>query len=70
MLVRGETEAIASRVRDEHDPPPNAVLWYYVGDLVAAVNELLSLPTPGERGARAGPPRPSELWIPHPESHR
>ncbi len=64
LLVHGETDAIASRVRDERDPR-TSVLWTYAGDLVAAVNELLDLPAPGERGApnvaRRGP---SELWIP------
>lgn len=70
LLVRGETEALASRVRDERDPR-NAVLWTYVGDLVAAVSELLDLPAPGERGAPAVAHRePSELWTPHPRSHR
>ncbi|MGH3549098.1 MAG: hypothetical protein ACRDQU_13510 [Pseudonocardiaceae bacterium] len=64
LLVHGETDAIASRVRDELDPR-NSVLWTYAGDLVAAVNELLDLPAPGERGApnNAGG-GPSELWIP------
>ncbi|MGH3882716.1 MAG: hypothetical protein ACRDRY_07960 [Pseudonocardiaceae bacterium] len=67
LVVRGETEAIASRVRDERDPR-NAVLWTYVGDLVAAVSELLDLPAPGEHGAPNVAHRgPSELWTPHPE---
>ncbi|MGH3926646.1 MAG: hypothetical protein ACRDTT_27925, partial [Pseudonocardiaceae bacterium] len=65
LVVHGETEAIASRVRDERDPR-NAVLWTYVGDLVAAVSELLDLPAPGERSAPSLAHRaPSELWTPH-----
>ncbi|MGH3814448.1 MAG: hypothetical protein ACRDUV_18675 [Pseudonocardiaceae bacterium] len=64
LVVRGETDTIASRVRDERDPH-NAVLWTYVGDLVAAVSELLDLPAPGEHGAPSVTHRgPSELWTP------
>lgn len=65
LLVRSETEALAARVRDEHDPH-NAVLWSYAGDLVAAVTELLDLPAPGERSAPSlAHRRPSELWTPY-----
>lgn len=68
LFVYGETETIASRVRDEPDLR-NAVLWTYAGDLVAAVSELLELPAPGERGApNLAHREPSELWIPHPNT--
>lgn len=71
LLVRSETEAIAPRVRDEHHPRDplrpqrSAALWSYVGDLVAAVIELLALPAPGERGApNLARPGPSDLCTP------
>lgn len=47
------------------------MLWSYVGDLVAAISELLDLPAPGERGASSLARRgPSELWTPKSEFHR
>ncbi|MDQ2790890.1 MAG: hypothetical protein M3Y73_14725 [Actinomycetota bacterium] len=45
------------------------MLWTYAGDLVAAVNEFLDLPAPGERGAPNVAQRaPSELWTPSPDA--
>ncbi|GAA3035928.1 hypothetical protein [Actinokineospora globicatena] len=59
VFVFDQHHVLANRLVED------GVVWMKDGnDLVEVVNDLLSLPAPGEPGAPALVIRPSSLWIP------
>lgn len=65
IQINDENDAIATRAVVDTAPSSDDVVWSYEGDALAAINALLEVPKPHERGApRLTRRAPSGLWLP------